>query len=96
VLGESESRIVVIDQSTYVMASLFIDPAVQAEALEIWNEIRTGPYAEYTPFGQIAWTRVAENITESLGDPSSGPNSAHLEFIVGAVSIFMKSGTNNS
>ena len=78
-----------IDQSTYVMASLFIDPAVQAEALEIWNENRTGPYVEYTPFGQIAWERVAENITESLGDPSSGPNSAHLEFIVGAVSIFL-------
>lgn len=83
-LGESESRIVVIDQSTYVMTSLFIDPAVQAEALEIWNENRTGPYVEYTPFGPIAWTRVAENITESLGCP----NSAHLEFIVGAVSIF--------
>jgi len=71
-----------------MIASLFTDPAVQAEALEIWNKNRTGPYVDYTPIGQIiAWTRIAQNITESLGDPSSGPNSAHFQFLLGAVSI---------
>ena len=63
------------------------DPAVKAKALEIWSTNRTGPYVESTPLGHLAWTRVTQNITESLGDPSSGPNSAHLEFIPGAVSI---------
>ena len=70
------------------MTSLFSDPVVQAKALEIWNINRTGPYVEGTPLRHIAWTRIAQNITESLGDPSSGPNSAHLEFLLGAVGIF--------
>jgi len=35
----------------------------------------------------MAWKRVAENITESFGDPSSGSQSPHLEFVFGAVSI---------
>ena len=43
---------------------------------------------ESTPLGHIAWTRIAQNITESLEDPSSGPDSAHLEFLPGAVSLF--------
>ncbi|KAF5353361.1 hypothetical protein D9756_007863 [Leucocoprinus leucothites] len=66
--------------------NLFSDPALQAEALQVWNKNRTGPYVELTPFGHLAWTRLANNITEKLGDPSSGPNSAHLEFIIGAAS----------
>ena len=70
-----------------MVTSLFTDPAVQAEALEIWNTNRTGPYVEMTPLSHLVWTRLAQNITESLGDPSSGPNSAHLEFMLGAVGI---------
>ena len=36
----------------------------------------------------MAWKRVAQNITESFGDPSSGFESPHLEFVFGAVSRF--------
>ncbi|KAF5351272.1 hypothetical protein D9756_008220 [Leucocoprinus leucothites] len=62
------------------------DPALRAEALQIWNKNRTGPYVEPVPYAHLAWTRLANNITEKFGDPSSGPNSAHLEFRMGAVS----------
>lgn len=82
-----------------MVTSLFTDPAVQAKALEIWKKNRTGPYVESTPLGHIAWTRIAQNITECLGDPSSGPDSAHLEFLPGAVSISflsIESETNNN
>jgi len=37
----------------------------------------------------MAWKRVVQNITESFGDPSSGFRSPHLEFVFGAVSIFL-------
>ncbi|KAF5351273.1 hypothetical protein D9756_008221 [Leucocoprinus leucothites] len=67
-------------------ANLYSDPTLQAEALQIWNKNRTGPFVEPIPFGHLAWTRLANNITEKYGDPSSGTNSAHLEFMFGTTS----------
>ncbi|KAJ3564744.1 hypothetical protein NP233_g8092 [Leucocoprinus birnbaumii] len=64
--------------------NLFTNPTVQAEALQLWNKNRTGPYVELEPTNHLLWTRLPGNVTEKLGDPSSGPNSAHIEFIVGA------------
>ena len=71
-----------------MVVSLFTDPALQREALQIWNENRTGPFSIIVPVPLMAWKRVAQNITESFGDPASGFRSPHLEFVFGAVSIF--------
>ncbi|KXN84482.1 L-sorbose 1-dehydrogenase [Leucoagaricus sp. SymC.cos] len=65
-------------------ANLSADPDLQTKALELWNTNRTGPYVQLTAFDHLAWTRLPSNITDTLGDPSSGSNSAYLEFVVGA------------
>lgn len=65
--------------------SLTSDPALQAQALELWNTNRTGPYVQSVPINHIAWTRLPDDspAIKRLGDPSSGRNSAHIEFILG-------------
>ncbi|KXN82645.1 Choline dehydrogenase, mitochondrial [Leucoagaricus sp. SymC.cos] len=65
-------------------ANLDTDPALQAKVLNIRNTNRTGPYVQPTPTDHLAWIRLSSNITDTLGDPSSSPNSAHVEFIVSA------------
>ncbi|KAF9445820.1 GMC oxidoreductase [Macrolepiota fuliginosa MF-IS2] len=65
--------------------NLGTDPALQAQALALWNANRTGPYVEPTPTHHIAWLRLPDNssIIEQFGDPSSGRESAHIEIILG-------------
>ncbi|KAJ3573404.1 hypothetical protein NP233_g2446 [Leucocoprinus birnbaumii] len=68
--------------------NLSIDPQLQAEALQLWETNRKGPYVGFIPFDQVTWARLANDsfIFERFGDPSSGNNSAHLELLMGTQS----------
>ncbi|KAK7047647.1 hypothetical protein VNI00_006415 [Paramarasmius palmivorus] len=52
------------------------------EVLEEWETQGTGPLVD-TLANQIAYFRVNDTITERFGDPSAGPNTPHIELIVG-------------
>ncbi|KAF9444131.1 GMC oxidoreductase [Macrolepiota fuliginosa MF-IS2] len=65
--------------------NLNTDPALQAQALELWNTNRTGPYLEPTPTHHLAFLRLPDNssIIKQFGDLSSGQESAHIEIMLG-------------
>jgi choline dehydrogenase-like flavoprotein len=64
--------------------SVFFDPALQAQALELWQANKTGPYVSFGRLDHIAWVRLPEDspIFDEFEDPSSGPNSAHYELAI--------------
>jgi hypothetical protein len=70
---------------TYHGYSIFFDPTLQAEALELWNTNKTGPDVWLGRLDHIAWVRLSKNssIFQQFDDPSSGPNSAHYELALG-------------
>ncbi|PPQ78312.1 hypothetical protein CVT25_011683 [Psilocybe cyanescens] len=67
---------------------------LQALALSLWNQNKTGPYASpFTNF--LAWSRLPSNspILAQFGDPSAGPNTPHIElFPLSASSSATQSG----
>ncbi|KAF9444128.1 GMC oxidoreductase [Macrolepiota fuliginosa MF-IS2] len=75
-------------------ANLDTNPALQAQALELWKTNRTGPYVQYFPAHHIAWLRLPNNssIIKQFSDPSSSRESAHIELILG-VSHSLTSGS---
>ncbi|KAF9445784.1 GMC oxidoreductase [Macrolepiota fuliginosa MF-IS2] len=67
--------------------NLQTDPALAAEALDIWNKNGTGPYVQEMPNDHITWARLSKDSpTLALGDPSSGPNAPHIELIFNVIS----------
>ncbi|KXN83156.1 hypothetical protein AN958_01769 [Leucoagaricus sp. SymC.cos] len=64
-------------------ANLSADTDLQAKALELWDTNKSGSYVQLAAVDHLAWTRLPSNITDTFGDPSSGSNSAHIEFILG-------------
>lgn len=41
--------------------NLTIDPVLQAEALQVWKDNRTGPYVAFVPGNHILWTRLPDD-----------------------------------
>ncbi|KAF9460997.1 aryl-alcohol oxidase [Collybia nuda] len=56
---------------------------VAAADLQQWMQSRTGPLVDGT-FNHNAWIRVPKNTTifDRFRDPSAGPNTAHVEFVI--------------
>ncbi|KAJ3561519.1 hypothetical protein NP233_g10144 [Leucocoprinus birnbaumii] len=81
-----------IDQGPW--ANLSFDPALQEQALALWQTNRTGPYVAVVPADHIGWVRVPENssIFDEFEDRSSGPNAAHIEMIIGTVADTYNTG----
>jgi hypothetical protein len=76
--------------------STFVDNQTNFEAaLAEWNASGTGPLS-FTASTQIGWLRVpsTDPIFQNASDPSSGPHSAHYEFLfgVGLVTILITVG----
>ncbi|KAJ7151772.1 aryl-alcohol oxidase [Mycena crocata] len=59
------------------------------QAFQLWNDTNTGPF---TAVGvtHIGWSRLDLNATvfDGFTDPSAGPASPHLEFMIGAGGTF--------
>ncbi|KAF5351054.1 hypothetical protein D9756_008218 [Leucocoprinus leucothites] len=74
-------------------ANLFFDPALQAQALELWQKNRTGPYVALVPVDHIGWVRVPDNspVFNQYEDTSSGPNAAHIEMVLGVSASILSS-----
>ncbi|KXN84480.1 Choline dehydrogenase, mitochondrial [Leucoagaricus sp. SymC.cos] len=68
-------------------ANLFIDPELQAQALELWQTNRTGPYVALVPVDHIGFVRVPKDspIFDQFEDTSSGPDAVHIEMVLGAI-----------
>jgi choline dehydrogenase len=68
-----------------MLLSLFFDPELQAEAFELWQTNRTGPYVALVPVDHIGWVRVPDDssVFDQFEDTSSGPDAAHIEMILG-------------
>ncbi|KAF9484384.1 pyranose dehydrogenase [Pholiota conissans] len=75
-------------------ANVFFDPALQAQALELWTTNKTGPYVWLGRLDHIAWVRLPEDspIFQQFDDPSSGPNSAHYELALGGSATSITAG----
>ena len=69
--------------STNTLETLVRDPVVAANVLHRWQTNHTGPLVD-VPFNQVGWLRVQNGTDEfsKLGDPSSGPKSAHFEMTI--------------
>ena len=69
--------------STDALETLVRDPVVATNALNLWETNRTGPLVDI-PFNQVGWLRVQNgtDVFSKLGDPSSGPKSAHFEMVI--------------
>jgi hypothetical protein len=67
------------------VTSLDSDPDLQAQALALWQENRTGPFTALVEDDHLGWVRVPDSIFQDLGveDPSSGPTAAHIEMLIG-------------
>lgn len=76
--------------STDTFETLVRDPVVAADVLARWQKNHTGPLVDIT-FNQLGFMRVQNgtDIFNKLGDPSSGPKSAHFEI---AISVRHSSG----
>ena len=74
--------------STNTFETLNDSPEAMEEAFEEWSESGTGPLV-VTPGSQLAFFRFNDTLYEDspIGDPSAGPNSPHMEFIIGVGSI---------
>ncbi|EIN11653.1 aryl-alcohol oxidase-like protein [Punctularia strigosozonata HHB-11173 SS5] len=69
--------------NTNLTFAKFLDNQTNFDAaLAEWNASRTGPFA-FSGSTQVAWLRVADRdpIFANAPDPSSGPHSAHYEFL---------------
>ncbi|KAF9447689.1 GMC oxidoreductase [Macrolepiota fuliginosa MF-IS2] len=68
-------------------ANVNSDLELQARALELWKANRTGPFIALLHGNHLAWMRLPDNssIIDKFGDTSSGPNSAHIELVLGSV-----------
>ncbi|KAF5350971.1 hypothetical protein D9756_008209 [Leucocoprinus leucothites] len=62
------------------------DPELQAQALELWQTNRTGPFTALVRDDHLGWIRVPNSVLSDLGleDPSSGPTAANVEMLIGA------------
>ncbi|TFK35254.1 pyranose dehydrogenase [Crucibulum laeve] len=63
--------------------SIFTNATLLAEALNEWNQRKTGPLAVFGG-GFIAWTRLNSSFFKAIPDPSAGSNSPHIEMLLGA------------
>lgn len=56
---------------------------LEGEELKQWMEFRRGPLAEGT-FNHAGWLRLPQNssIFKQSPDPSAGPHTAHIEFVI--------------
>lgn len=56
---------------------------VAAQDLQQWTQSRMGPLVDGT-FNHNAWIRIPRNtsIFDKFPDPSAGPNTAHVEFVI--------------
>ncbi|TFK31624.1 pyranose dehydrogenase [Crucibulum laeve] len=68
--------------------SIFTNATLLAEALNQWNQTKTGPLAVFGGGGFLAWTRFNSSFFKTMPDPSAGPNSPHIE-------MFLGTNTNN-
>ncbi|KAF9447690.1 GMC oxidoreductase [Macrolepiota fuliginosa MF-IS2] len=77
-------------------ANLSLDPTLQAEALNLWNTNRTGPYVALLGSDHVAWVRLPDDspIFEQFPDPSAGPHSAHIEMVPGGAAGSYSIGIN--
>lgn len=77
-------------------ANLSIDPVLQAQALDLWETNRTGPYVALIGSDHVAWSRLPDNspLFQSFSDPASGPNSPHIEMVLGATVGIYDVGVN--
>lgn len=69
--------------STDTFETIVRDPVVAADVLARWQKNHTGPLVDIT-FNQLGFMRVQNgtDIFNKLGDPSSGPKSAHFEIAI--------------
>ncbi|KAJ3564743.1 hypothetical protein NP233_g8093 [Leucocoprinus birnbaumii] len=77
-------------------ANLGFDPALQAQALELWEKNRTGPYVALIGSDHVGWSRLPRNspLFKDFQDPASGPNSPHIEMVLGAAGGVYSIGVN--
>ena len=60
----------------------YLEPDVLPQNIQEWNHTHQGPLS-WTSTNQMAWMRLPQNgtIIQTHGDPSTGPTSAHYQFI---------------
>ena len=68
--------------STATLDTIVRNETLIEEDLILWNVTGKGPFTD-PGANQIAWLRMPENSTvfDATGDPSAGPNSAHIELL---------------
>jgi choline dehydrogenase-like flavoprotein len=61
----------------------YINPTVLQQQKSSWETTRQGPLSD-PPANTVGWMRLPadDNLIEKHGDPSTGPTSAHWEFLV--------------
>jgi hypothetical protein len=71
-------------RSNRTLSTFVDDPANFAAALGQWNASGTGPLS-FLGTTQVGWLRVpaGDPVFATAPDPSSGPHSAHYEFLIG-------------
>ncbi|EKM76439.1 hypothetical protein AGABI1DRAFT_78505 [Agaricus bisporus var. burnettii JB137-S8] len=67
-------------------ANLDADPDLQAQALELWQKNKTGPFTALVKYDHFGWIRVPDILLEEFEDPSSGPEAGHTELLIGSPS----------
>jgi choline dehydrogenase-like flavoprotein len=70
--------------STNTYEALTQNATATQEAIELWNNTRTGIFASGT-FNHLGFIRLPANasIFSANADPAAGPKTAHFEFIIG-------------
>ena len=60
----------------------YLDPDALQQKIQEWNRTHQGPLS-WTNTNQMAFARLPQNdtIIQTHGDPSTGPTSAHYQFI---------------
>ncbi|TFK34612.1 GMC oxidoreductase-domain-containing protein, partial [Crucibulum laeve] len=74
--------------------SIFTNATLLAEALNEWNQTKTGPLAVFGG-GFLAWTRLSSSFFKTMPDPSAGSNSPHIEMILGAANNILQLATDS-
>ncbi|EKM75995.1 hypothetical protein AGABI1DRAFT_63835 [Agaricus bisporus var. burnettii JB137-S8] len=77
-------------------ANLGFNSTLQAEALDLWEKNRTGPFVALLSSDHVAWTRLPDDspLFKEFPDSSSGPNSPHIELVLGAAGTVYAVGVN--
>ncbi|KAJ7488896.1 pyranose dehydrogenase [Mycena latifolia] len=76
--------------STQTLESITQNTTRFAEAMEQWNDSRTGPFVDAGVATHTAWLRLATDspALAPYADPSPGPDAPHIEFLLNVGGAF--------